>query len=85
MIPELERIKELLRSEWDPIGVGHIPEAIDEYDSYAFHVWSRLKAGGTAEEVAAYLTWAVGDHIGLEPDPQRERKIADKAAAVTGL
>ena len=35
-------IRKILFQDWDPIGVSHIPEAQDEYDSYVGGVYSRL-------------------------------------------
>jgi len=37
-------LRELLMESWDPIGVAHIPEAADEYDSYVPKVGSLLES-----------------------------------------
>ena len=37
---------------WDPIGVGDVPEAWDEYDSYLNGVAQRLRQGMHDEEEA---------------------------------
>ena len=79
-MPELEAIKKLLHYDWDPIGVAGIEEAIDEYDSYAVQVYSKLKAGKSVDEVAAYLASVVSELIGLDTDPARERSAAHAAA-----
>lgn len=79
-IPELEAIKKLLHYDWDPIGVAGIEEAIDEYDSYAVQVYSKLKAGKSVDEVAAYLAYVVTKLIGLDANPARERSVANAAA-----
>jgi hypothetical protein len=51
--PEL---RQLLFWRWDPIGVDDgFPTTADEYDHYARVLLSRLRAGATGEQVAAYL------------------------------
>ncbi len=84
MIRELEAIKTLLREDWDPIGFGSLLPA-DEYDTIAMQVWSKLKRRASVEEIAAYLTWAAAEHIGVETIPERERFIAESAARIMGL
>ncbi len=51
----LARIDEVLHYLWDPIGVSGVPEARDEYSSYAGVVFSMLKRGATAKDIAKYL------------------------------
>jgi hypothetical protein len=79
-MPELEAIKKLLHYDWDPIGVAGIEEALDEYDSYAVQVYSKLQAGESVDEVAAYLAYVVIKLIGLKANPARERSVANAAA-----
>jgi hypothetical protein len=83
-LSKLEAIKALLREDWDPIGFGSLLPA-DEYDTFAMQVWGKLKRGESVEEVAAYLTWAAGEHIGVETIPERERSVAESAARIMGL
>ena len=45
----------VLLEDWDPIGVGDVPEAADEYESYVGGVYHQIAAGVTAAEMAAYL------------------------------
>jgi hypothetical protein len=51
----LTRVDEVLHYLWDPIGVSDIPEARDEYSSYAGVVLSMLKRGANSEEISNYL------------------------------
>jgi hypothetical protein len=51
VIPELEAIKRLLLTEWDPIGVNGIPEAADEYDMYAMPILVRLQSGASVDSI----------------------------------
>lgn len=40
---------------WDPIGVKGIPEAKDEYDSYAWHLAGMLARNSSQGEIETYL------------------------------
>lgn len=74
----LEAIKQLLRDDWDPIGMmPHLPA--DEYDSYAGQVFSRLRGGASVKAVAEYLG-AVD--MGAEPDTARDLRVARRAALI---
>jgi hypothetical protein len=67
---------------WDPIGVRGIPEALDEYDSYAPPVLELLERGSQNEEVAAYLGRVECERMELPPHPDRN---ADVAALLSEL
>ncbi len=81
MIGELEELKGLLLNDWDPIGVAGIPEAVDEYDSYALHLHGMLAAGTTAEAVAEYLNWVVTARMELTGNLAHD-EIAKRAIAI---
>ena len=69
-------LRELLL-RWDPIGVVHEPDwPQDEYDGLLGPLAERLRAGATERELAAFLETAVREHLGLEPDPEREAGLA---------
>jgi hypothetical protein len=74
----LDAIRQLLRDDWDPIDLmPHLPA--DEYDTYAMQVFSKLKAGASAQTVAHYL----GDvDMGDAPDPERDLRVAEKAMLI---
>jgi hypothetical protein len=81
VIPALERLKKLLREEWDPIEMmPHLPA--DEYDSCAMAVFSRLKAGASVEDIYDYLATVARDQIHVEAVPDRDRAVAEKARAI---
>lgn len=82
MIAELEQLKSLLFNDWDPIGVAGIPEAVDEYDSYALHLHTMLAAGTSAAAVAEYLNWVVTTRMELTGNPTHDREIAERAIAI---
>lgn len=49
-------VRDILLRDWDPIGVSDIPEAKDEYDSYADTVFSMLiNQKADTDEIASYL------------------------------
>ena len=82
MIPELEEIKRIFLNEWDPIGVAGTPEAADEYDSYAFQVFTSLHSGATAESINEYLRSLETEHMGLSAISGRSEDVARKVFAI---
>jgi hypothetical protein len=71
-----DELRELLY-EWDPIGVSQEPDwPADEYDGLLDPLRERLEAGATAGELAIFLEAHVSDHMGLNPDPDREERFA---------
>jgi hypothetical protein len=75
-------VKSVLHWVWDPIGVRRIPEALDEYDTYAAPVLELLERGSQNEEVAAYLGRVESER--MELPPHRDRN-ADVAALLSEL
>lgn len=72
-------IREILLSEWDPIGVSNIPEAADEYDTYANIVMSMLlNQDASVEDIARYLYKVATEQMALSYPGLSER--CDKAA-----
>ena len=63
-------LRELLLTEWDPIGISGLADAQhDEYEHYAGQLARRLRAGATEEEIAAVLEGFRTD-MGLEPSDE---------------
>ncbi len=60
-----QRVDEVLHYLWDPIGVSGVPEARDEYDSYAPHVFSLLIRRAGAQEIADFLDHTATQTMGL--------------------
>jgi len=71
-------IRKALIEEWDPIGVGEIPEAQDEYDSYVPTIYKMLIARKPKHEIFDYLWWLETEHMGLTGDRQRTEQFAGK-------
>ena len=74
------RIREILWCEWDPIGVNGIPNAIDEYDTYADTIWAKLQRQPVTEsDIATYLLDIGIRHMGL-PGRDCVAAVSDHAA-----
>ena len=73
---DLQRIRSVLRLEWDPIGVRDEPRAQDEYDMYAPKIAALLDGGARASDVAGHLLAIERDRMGLPGDPQVAARVA---------
>jgi hypothetical protein len=73
-----EAIRRALLKEWDPIGVGEIDEAQNEYDSYVSALYKMLITQKPRHEVFNYLWWLETEHMGLAGDQQATEKFADR-------
>ncbi len=73
-----EIIKQALLKEWDPIGVGEIPEAQDEYDSYVSGVYKLLITRRPQHEIFDYLWTLETQHMGLTGDRQATERFAER-------
>lgn len=63
-----ERYRQLraLWSRWDPIGVvSPNDERSDEYDQYLGPTLRLLEQNGSQQEIADYLSFVVGEYMGL--------------------
>jgi hypothetical protein len=74
--PKLQMVRVVLLWAWDPIGVRGVPEAVDEYDSYAPAILELLEIGAPDRLIADYLTSIVCDRMELRPDPKVDEDIA---------
>jgi hypothetical protein len=60
-----DSIREILMDDWDPIGVKGIPEASDEYDSYASRIYKLLIHHENEDSIYNYLWEIEINHMGL--------------------
>jgi len=74
----LNRVRVALLTEWDPIGIQEIPEARDEYDSYAPGICELLMRNETSGSVFDYLWQLETDHMGLTGDQVRTHAFAER-------
>jgi hypothetical protein len=72
------RVQQVIRMEWDPIGIGHCPEAMHEYDGYCRDVFDLLREQPTVEEVYGYLWSAETGHLGLAGDSAKTETVAKR-------
>jgi len=62
-----DRIRTILNSEWDPLGIAHPDD--DEYDGYIAGILSLLMRGQSAEVLAAHLRSIEVERMGLSQSP----------------
>jgi hypothetical protein len=70
-------VKTMLLQDWDPIGVGDIPEAQDEYDVYVLEVCKMLRAG-RGVDLYSYLIWVEKERMGLVCQEALTKNVAEK-------
>ena len=79
-------IRQILLRDWDPIGIGDIPEAADEYDHYADKVHVMLiDEDASSEAIAAYLDRIAIDHMGFRGTSQGTAACKRAAEALVAL
>jgi hypothetical protein len=71
-------IRTILLTEWDPIGVSHVPEAHDEYDGYVGGVYKLLITHATRHELFDHLWQIETEHMGLSGNRQETDAIVDR-------
>lgn len=80
---ELSReIGQILREEWDPIGVTGIPEACDEYESYVADLMRLIAKGASQKDILNFLWWVETTHMGLVGNREKTEQIAEKLASL---
>ena len=70
---DVDAIRRVLISDWDPIGCG-VPE--DEYDSYIPVIYRLMQGHAGVEGLANHLEKLETESMGLRADPARNRRIA---------
>ena len=73
-----KRVDEILRSDWDPIGVHGIKEARDEYDGYLSQVFQMVLEGASTARIAQYLRHIVTERMGLTSSLSDHTAVAEK-------
>lgn len=71
--------------DWDPIGVGNIPEAQSEYDSYIPKLCELLESRRGRNEIVEYLWWLETAQIGLSGDRRATEAFADKLIQIAAM
>jgi hypothetical protein len=77
-----EAIHAVLIDEWDPIGVGDIPEAQDEYDSYIPAIYRLLTEESDFATIASHLDRIQIHAMGLYTGGEKTLEIAKRLREV---
>jgi hypothetical protein len=87
MKPErrMPSVPQILLTEWDLLGVAHIPECSNEYDRYARTVCRYLAEGVDEFKLRAYLAQVQTTSMGLSHlDAQRDHRVVRRLLALVG-
>ena len=71
---QIDRVDAVLWEVWDPIGINDVPEARDEYSSYAPRLTGLLRSGATDAEIERHLAAIVTERMELPVNPERARR-----------
>jgi len=74
------RVEEIVHYLWDPIGVGGIPQARDEYYGYMTAIYGRVQAGDLDELVECMKRFAT-ENMGLLFEKERTVEAASAMLA----
>ena len=73
-----DKVRSILLSDWDPVGIREEPRAHDEYDVYARQIGERLRAGMSASELSRLLLDIETIEMGLRGNPEQAAHVALK-------
>lgn len=71
------RTGEVLHYLWDPLGVGGVPAARDEYDGYLPQLLKLLLEAKSKKRLSAFLTEVEDKRMGMIPDQRKADEVAD--------
>ena len=74
-------IRDVLLTDWDPIGVPGIPD--DEYDNYIPAIYGMLAQGKSEQEIADYLSQIEIDWMGFTPVRSHLEAVARKLLLIS--
>jgi hypothetical protein len=77
------RIRDILNTEWDPIGLQGYP--VDEYEHYAGGVAAMIREGASDVDILSYLQWVQDSCMGLTPRPEHDATRRKVLAAIRDL
>ena len=76
------RLRDALRHDWDPIGVGAIAEARDEYDAYIDQIAGLVLRRATTSEIFDFLWTIETQYMGLTGDAVSTRRFAEQISSL---
>jgi hypothetical protein len=72
MAASIRKIRHVFMHEWDPIGVGDLPDCPkDEYDSYVMPMYSLLRQRKNASALSSYLAEVYERIMGSRLPPEK--------------
>lgn len=71
------QIRQIFLQDWDPVGIKHVPQAQDEYDSYLANITRLVQSQAAKNDIAAALLRAEVD-MGLGTNENRANLVAAK-------
>ena len=75
-------VRAILLHDWDPIGVGEIEAAADEYDSYVESICRMLLSGADSNRLAEHLVELETGAMGLSEVPRDRTAIGRQLVAL---
>jgi hypothetical protein len=76
-------IREVLFSDWDPMGLSDAPGTPDDYDAVARELHALVTdRSTTVERIAAYLRWVEREQMGLQRRPGMATGAAERLMAL---
>ena len=78
-------IHDVLVNEWDPIGIGDVPEAQDEYDSYIPVIYRLLNECRDDVAIARHVELIETESIGRQSGGEQNLQIARRLREVVAM
>jgi hypothetical protein len=75
-------IRSILLQHWDPIGIGDVPEAQDEYDSYIGGIYSGLIHRVAEHDLFNHLWQIETDRMGLYGNRNKTQDVVHRLLAL---
>jgi hypothetical protein len=76
-------IRDILLSDWDPMGLSDAPGTPDDYDAVARELHALITdPQTTVQRVAAYLRWVEREQFGLQRRPGMATGTAERLMAL---
>lgn len=76
-------IRDILLSDWDPMGLSDAPGTPDDYDAVARELHALITdPETTAERIAAYLRWVEREQMHLQRRPGMATETAKRVMAL---
>ena len=72
-----DKIRHVLMTEWDPIGVRDMPEAADEYDSYIGGLYGLIQRCASRDDIVTHLRNLEVERMGCGVGDAKRYLVAD--------